>query len=96
MEDDESTRKRLERIQRQGHEDHIAEKAHNSLSHYNLAHKFILMSQAIQILEAKAAVDKEWEKLNKMAAWQLTKARSKKKSFRRHTKKERGFGRFVI
>ena len=45
-----------------------------SLSHYNLVHKFIPMPQALKIPEAKAAVDKEWEK---MPAWQLTKVRSK-------------------
>ena len=36
------------------------------------------MSQAMKILAAKAAVDKEWEKLEKISAWALTKVRSKK------------------
>ena len=44
------------------HEDHIAGKGDNSLQHYNLVHKFIPMPQAMKILAAKAAVDKEWEK----------------------------------
>ena len=35
------------------------------------------MPQAIKIPAAKAAVDKEWEKLEKLA-WNLTKVRSKK------------------
>ena len=47
------------------HEDHIAGKGNNSLQHYNLAHKFILTPQAMKIPAAKAAVDKEWEKLEK-------------------------------
>ena len=55
------------------HEDHIAGKGDNSLQHYNMVHKFIPMSQAM-----KAAVDKEWEKLDKFSAWNLTKVRSKK------------------
>ena len=32
----------------------------------------------MKIPAAKAAVDKEWEKLEKISAWQLTKVRSKK------------------
>ena len=60
------------------HEDHIAGKGENSLQHYNLFHKFIPMPQAMKIPAAKAAVDKEWEKLKKISAWNLTKVRSKK------------------
>ena len=59
------------------HEDHIAGKGDNSLQHDNLVHKFILMPQAINIPAAKAAVDKEWEKLEKISAWNLAKVRSK-------------------
>ena len=59
------------------HEDHIAGKGENSLQHYNLVHKFIPMPQAMKIPAAKAAVDKEWEKLEKIPAWDLTKVRSK-------------------
>ena len=36
------------------------------------------MPQAMKRLAAKAAVDKEWEKLKKISAWNLTKVRSKK------------------
>ena len=46
-------------------EDHIAGKGENSLQHYNLVHKFILMPQAVIIPAAKAAVDKEWENWRK-------------------------------
>ena len=38
----------------QNHEDHIAGKGENSLQHYNLVHKFILMPQAMKIPAAKA------------------------------------------
>ena len=35
------------------------------------------MPQAMKIPAAKAAVDKEWEKLEKISAWNLTKVKSK-------------------
>ena len=47
----------------------LQERSDNSLQHYNLVHKFIPMPQAMKILAAKAAVDKEWEKLEKIPAW---------------------------
>ena len=56
----------------------LQEKEENSLQHYNLVHKFIPLPHAMKILAAKAAVDKEWEKLEKFSAWNLTKVRSKK------------------
>ena len=37
-----------------------------------------LCLQAMKVPAAKAAVDKEWEKLEKFSAWNLTKVRSKK------------------
>ena len=46
--------------------------------HYNLVHKFILLPQAMKIPDAKAAVDKEWKKLEAIPAWQLEKVKSKK------------------
>ena len=60
------------------HEDHIARKENNSVQHYNLVHKFIPMLQAMKMHAAKAAVGKEWEKLEKFSAWNQTKVRSKK------------------
>ena len=35
------------------------------------------MPQAVKIPTAKAAVDKEWEKLEKIPAWDITKVRNK-------------------
>ena len=55
----------------------LQEKGDNSLQHYNLVHEFIPMSQAMKIPAAKAAVDKECEKIEKISAWNLTKVRSK-------------------
>ena len=69
---------RMGHAQPHNHEDHIAGKGENSLQHYNLVHKFIPMPQAMKIPAAKAAVDKEWEKLEKISAWNLTKVKSKK------------------
>ena len=74
----ESTRLRMGESLPTHHEDQIAGKGNNSLKHYNLVHKFILMPQAMKIPAAKAAVDKEWEKLEKTSAWNLTKVRSQK------------------
>ena len=60
------------------HEDHIAGKGENSSQHNNLVQTFIPMPQAMEIPAAKAAVDKECEKLEKISAWNLTKVKSKK------------------
>ena len=76
LEADESTRLRMGDSLPNHHEDHIAGRGENSLQHYNLVHKFIPMPQAMKIPAAKAAVDKEWEKLEKFSAWNLTKVRS--------------------
>ena len=81
LEADESTRMRMGNSMPHYHQDHIAGKGEKSLQHYNLVHlvhKFIPMPQAMKIPAAKAAVDKEWEKLEKISAWNLTKVRSKK------------------
>ena len=76
LEAGESTRLRMQESLPTHHEDHIAGKEDNSLLHYNLVHKFIPMPQAMKIPAAKAAADKEWEKLEKISAWNLTKVRS--------------------
>ena len=82
LEASESTRLRMGESLPNHHEDHIAGKGNNSLQHYNLVHKIIPMLQAMNIPAAKAAVDKEWEKLEKISAWNLTKVRSKKRGDR--------------
>ena len=78
LEASESARLRMGKSLPIRHEDHIAGKGENSLQHHNLVHKFIPMPQAMKIPAAKAAVDKEWEKLEKISAWNLTKVKSKK------------------
>ena len=78
VEPHESTRKRLECTLLRNHEDHIAEKVFNPVNHYNLVHKFIPMLQAMKIPDAKGAADKEWDKHEKILAWQMDKVKSKK------------------
>ena len=77
LEASESTRMRMEESVPKYHEDRIAGKGDNSLQPYNMVHKFIPMPQATKTPAAKAAVDKEREKLEKIPAWDLTKVRNK-------------------
>ena len=78
LEASESTRLRMGESLPNHHEDHFAGKGDNPPQHFNLVHKFILMPQAMKIPAAKAAVDEEWEKLEKIPAWDLPKVRNKK------------------
>ena len=64
----ESTRKRLESTLPRNHEDHVAEKGVQSINHNNTVRKFVPLPQAMKIPDVKAAVDKEWEKLEKIPA----------------------------
>ena len=73
LEANESKKLRVEESLPNIHEGHITGKGENSLQHYNLVHKFIPMPQAMKIPAAKAAVDKEWAKLEWIPAWDLTK-----------------------
>ena len=65
LEASESTRLRMEESLPKYHEGHITGKGDISQQHHNLVHKFIPMPQGMKIFAAKAAVDKEWEKLGK-------------------------------
>ena len=79
LEASESTRLRMgESLHRLIMKTILQEKETIHCSITNLVHKFIPMPQAMKIPAAKAAVDKEWEKLEKISAWNLTKVRSKK------------------
>ena len=81
LEGDESTRMRMGNSMPHYHEDHIAGEGENSLQNKHSVHKFIPMPQAMKIpaaKAAKAAVDKEWEKVEKISAWNLAKVKSKK------------------
>ena len=60
---DESKRIRLEGVPCRNYEDHIVAKRINSLSRYNLKHKFIPTHQAMKIPDSKDAVEKENRKV---------------------------------
>ena len=79
VEADESTRKRMEGTLHNYHEDHIAGKGINSLSHYNPVHTFIPMPQAMKIHEAKTAVDKEWNNCKRFrhGSWRKSETRKR-------------------
>ena len=73
----ESTRQRIESATKRIHEEHIAAKGQNSVLHFKLVHKFIPMPQAMKIPDAKAAVDKEWKKLEtyQRGGWRVSRAK---------------------
>ena len=54
----ESTRFRFEGVPCRYHKDHIAGKGINSLSHYNLVHKFVPVPQAMKIPPCKTSSGK--------------------------------------
>ena len=66
---DEYTRPRLEGAGHKHHQDHITAKGMNSSTHHSLGHKFIPIPLALKIPDAKVAVEKECEKLEKIPAW---------------------------
>ena len=74
----EPTRQRIESVTKRIHEEHIARKGQNSVLHKNLGRTFIPMPQAMKIPDAKAAVDKEWKKLETIPAWDVRKVKSQK------------------
>ena len=72
------------------HEDHIACKRVAFKSRNNEEHTFIPMLHAMKTSDAKAAANKEWQKLGKLPAWQVDKVKSKKKkSFLKNTEGEK-------
>ena len=72
----ELTRKRTPETQNKDHEDHIAKRGFNSMNLFNLVHKPCPVPHAMKILDAKAAVDKEWDTLKNIPAWQNQKQRA--------------------
>ena len=69
LEAHESTRQRLDSSIPKDHEDHIADKGFNSMTHYNAWFASLFsMPQAMKMPDAKAAVDKEWKKLETVPA----------------------------
>ena len=60
------------------HKDQIARKSFASMTHYNWVRKFIPVPQVMRVPDGKAAVDKEWKKLETIPAWKLEKVKTKK------------------
>ena len=56
---------RMEEAPHRSHEDHIAGKGDNSLSHYNLVHKFIPMPQAKKYQMQRQQWRNNWKGLRK-------------------------------
>ena len=75
---DETMRIRLGGVPRRYHADHISAKGKNSLSRYNLVHKFIPMSQALKNSRCGGCSGKRVGQSEKNTAWQLTKVKNKK------------------
>ena len=71
--------KKAHETQNEDPEDHIHEEGFDSMSHKNLVRKHILMLQAMKIPSAKAAVDKEGNKLKNLPARQESTAKCKEK-----------------
>ena len=65
MEAHETTRMRLESTLPKDHENHIAERGFNSISQFNLVHKFVLMPQAMKLPDVKAAVERNGRSSNR-------------------------------
>ena len=59
------------------HIDHFAEKVYVGSSHDGSARKPVSIQEDMKMPEAKAAVEKEWEKLKKISAWNGKKVKSK-------------------
>ena len=60
------------------HVDHIAGEGYVSSFRYGLVHRPIHIQEALKISGAKAAINKEWNKLKTLPAWDEKKVRSKK------------------
>ena len=66
----------LKRLNKKDREGHVVERWFNSLSHHKFVQKPTPILQAMRIPGVKAAVDKEWEKLEKLPAWHVMKVKS--------------------
>ena len=68
----------------------LLEKGFTFMKHYNLVSKFIPMPHPMKIPDAKAAVDKEWKKLETIPAWDLKKmSKGNRSLFWKHTETKR-------
>ena len=88
IEADESVRKRTQETQHKDHEDHIAVRRLNFLSHYNLVHKPVPILCAMMIPDGNAAVDVEWDRKTCQHGERRKPKATKRSSSRRKKKAE--------
>ena len=91
VEADESLRIRMEGSHNKNHEDHIAGKGMNSLSHYSIVHTIIPMPQAMKIPDAKGCSGQGMEKVSRQSQhdnWKKSRARRRLFSKHKETKRK--------
>ena len=76
------------------HEDHIAEKGFNSLSHYNLVHKMCSYATSDENSGCKSSSGQRMGEGRKVAVWHLNLVKSKKEVFLEAQKKKRQSPRY--
>ena len=69
---------RQHKPQKRAHQDHIGDSG-ASEHHFGLVHKPLPLPKAMQIEEARLALEREWVKLETKVAWDVTKVKSKAK-----------------
>ena len=55
--------------QRRPHQDHIADAGYSSTEYQAMVHTPICIKEALRIPDARAALEKEWKKLEDLGAW---------------------------
>ena len=73
----------MEGSQNKNHEDHIAGRGMNSLSHYNLVHKFIPMPQALKNTRCEGCSGERMGKIGKDTGMAADKSQKRKRGDRR-------------
>ena len=89
VETHESTRERLESTLPKDHEDHVAGKGFNSVSHYNLVHKFIPMPPATKIPGCESRSGQGMEEARKVASLAIEQGKEQKGGYSGSTKREK-------
>ena len=73
---------RLEGAKQSDHEDHIAAKGINSLSRYNLVHKFVPMPQAIKKTGCKGGSEERMGKIGENTCMAANESQKQKRGSR--------------
>ena len=89
VESHESMRQRAESLQSKMHEDHIAGKGNNSMTHYNLVHTFIPVSQAMKRPDVKNSSGQGMEEAWDNSSMGLGKRQEQKGGYSGSTKRQK-------